>query len=291
MSCYATASCVDFDNDQACLSEQAALNGLLDSGDSPCLDGNPPVSIPSDWRCPGAYYGGGDGCDCGCGAIDADCAVGCAELACTATSCEYCYSDGGSQQTGTPDSACADVDCGVGAGACVAGVAVSCVDGLEASRQDCATLGRICVQEESSFAPQCVLADPACGASGLGVCSDNQATVCAGGQVETLADCSAVGRICGVIPDSTGLIGCISPGEGEGEGEGDDDRADDDDDECRSDRDCADDEECNDRRCEPAEESPLDALSCTQSGTAGVPWLALLALLPAWRRSSQPRHR
>jgi hypothetical protein len=29
---------------------------------------------PGDWTCQGSYFGGGDGCDCGCGAVDADCA-------------------------------------------------------------------------------------------------------------------------------------------------------------------------------------------------------------------------
>jgi hypothetical protein len=32
-------------------------------------------SIPSSWTCPDSWYGAGDGCDCSCGAQDADCAL------------------------------------------------------------------------------------------------------------------------------------------------------------------------------------------------------------------------
>lgn len=36
------------------------------------------------WTCPATYYGSDDGCDCGCGVLDPDCADG------TSASCEYC---------------------------------------------------------------------------------------------------------------------------------------------------------------------------------------------------------
>lgn len=51
-------------------------------------------TFPAEWSCPTAYYGVGDGCDCGCGAIDPDCADA------TSASCEYC-DDSGSCGTGT----------------------------------------------------------------------------------------------------------------------------------------------------------------------------------------------
>jgi hypothetical protein len=39
---------------------------------------------PAGWTCPAEYYGADDGCDCGCGVIDPDCADG------TVASCEFC---------------------------------------------------------------------------------------------------------------------------------------------------------------------------------------------------------
>jgi hypothetical protein len=39
---------------------------------------------PAGWTCPPDFYGTADGCDCGCGVIDPDCADG------TVASCEFC---------------------------------------------------------------------------------------------------------------------------------------------------------------------------------------------------------
>jgi cysteine-rich repeat protein len=52
------------------------------------------IEIPAAWVCSVSYYGGGDGCDCGCGAVDPDCSDN------TAASCTYCQ-DSGSCGTGT----------------------------------------------------------------------------------------------------------------------------------------------------------------------------------------------
>jgi len=38
-----------------------------------CVDGGVVVAIDPAWTCPPAWFGGGDGCDCGCGAVDSDC--------------------------------------------------------------------------------------------------------------------------------------------------------------------------------------------------------------------------
>ena len=40
--------------------------------------------VPAGWNCLPWFYGAADGCDCGCGVIDLDCADG------TVASCDYC---------------------------------------------------------------------------------------------------------------------------------------------------------------------------------------------------------
>src|SRR5690606_4152406 len=51
-------------------------------------NGYPPSStgpeVPPGWTCGTGYYSGGDGCDCGCGEVDPDCADA------TVGSCDYC---------------------------------------------------------------------------------------------------------------------------------------------------------------------------------------------------------
>ncbi|HEX6766390.1 MAG TPA: hypothetical protein VF103_12950, partial [Polyangiaceae bacterium] len=47
------------------------------------------VVVPATWRCRGTWYGADDGCDCGCGAVDPDCAGP------TVASCDECPVDGG----------------------------------------------------------------------------------------------------------------------------------------------------------------------------------------------------
>lgn len=42
------------------------------------------TGVPAGWNCAPNYYGTADGCDCGCGVADPDCADA------TAASCEYC---------------------------------------------------------------------------------------------------------------------------------------------------------------------------------------------------------
>lgn len=45
-----------------------------------CIEeGVPCVALPDGWTCSLAFYGAGDGCDCGCGADDPDCSDGGAE--------------------------------------------------------------------------------------------------------------------------------------------------------------------------------------------------------------------
>ena len=63
------------------------------------VDCPPPIVVPSTWKCSSTYYGAGDGCDCGCGAVDPDCADA------KATSCKYC-AESGSCYTSTSISDC-----------------------------------------------------------------------------------------------------------------------------------------------------------------------------------------
>ena len=48
----------------------------------------PPPPPPSEWSCNVAYYSDGEWCDCGCGALDPDCATP------SYDSCEFCYCPG-----------------------------------------------------------------------------------------------------------------------------------------------------------------------------------------------------
>lgn len=76
------------------------LDLLLTDGAGACFDGRPPVNAPEGWTCAPHYYNGGpgDGCDCGCGALDRDCellgVVGCADGGCFAEGCDFCYLEG-----------------------------------------------------------------------------------------------------------------------------------------------------------------------------------------------------
>jgi hypothetical protein len=64
--------------------------GPIDVTITPC------VSIPAEWTCPDARYAGGQGCDCGCGALDPDCEDE------TVDSCDNCG----------PQGACSSSNCG-----------------------------------------------------------------------------------------------------------------------------------------------------------------------------------
>lgn len=46
------------------------------------------TQIPAGWTCNASYYGADDGCDCGCGVMDADCPAGA-----TIAECEFDYCD------------------------------------------------------------------------------------------------------------------------------------------------------------------------------------------------------
>ncbi len=54
------------------------------------------ASVPPEWTCSASYYDALDGCDCGCGATDPDCADG------TVGSCDYCDDAGSCSTTACP---------------------------------------------------------------------------------------------------------------------------------------------------------------------------------------------
>lgn len=91
-SCLAGLSCEELSTGAACATEANAVADLLVTKARACLDGFAPLDLPSTWACNPYYYGVGDGCDCGCGAIDPDCGDGgCGEDGCFEETCEYCY--------------------------------------------------------------------------------------------------------------------------------------------------------------------------------------------------------
>ncbi len=65
-----------------------AQNWLCGDGDDPGGgDGSEP---PTDWTCSDGFYGTDDGCDCGCGVVDPDCASS------SASACDYQWCSHGS---------------------------------------------------------------------------------------------------------------------------------------------------------------------------------------------------
>jgi hypothetical protein len=71
-------TCADFGFDGGTL----ACNATCDNWDFTGCTSGPPV--PDGWTCIPEYYGAADGCDCGCGVRDPDCADD------TVASCDYC---------------------------------------------------------------------------------------------------------------------------------------------------------------------------------------------------------
>ena len=68
-----------------------------DTSANTSTDASTSTSGDGTWQCDPAYFGSGDGCDCGCGALDPDCAgLGCAEPGCSDSACSFCYDEGGS---------------------------------------------------------------------------------------------------------------------------------------------------------------------------------------------------
>ncbi|MBU1239157.1 hypothetical protein KKF84_17305 [Myxococcota bacterium] len=83
-ACTGSGDCTTYVNDTEnwlCEAPATCGNGTCDAGE----DGAscPVDCVPTGWICPGAWYGD-TACDCGCGALDSDCADS------ADTSCDYC---------------------------------------------------------------------------------------------------------------------------------------------------------------------------------------------------------
>ena len=88
-------ACEDDDGASPQSGDGCSATCTLEEGFSCPGPGEACVAVPADWACNPRYYGADDGCDCGCGALDADCSPGCAEPGCTDASCEFCYDAAG----------------------------------------------------------------------------------------------------------------------------------------------------------------------------------------------------
>jgi hypothetical protein len=67
-------------------------SSAMTAADDDCSTVNPRVLTSGNWKCPWDRYGSGDGCDCGCGALDPDCGGlgGCSTAQCFDALCDRC---------------------------------------------------------------------------------------------------------------------------------------------------------------------------------------------------------
>ncbi len=79
----ATVASCEFCNDTGSCNTEACP-GTIDPDDNSTCEGG----VPAEWTCSPTFYGADDGCDCGCGAVDPDCADA------TLASCEFCDDTG-----------------------------------------------------------------------------------------------------------------------------------------------------------------------------------------------------
>lgn len=95
------AACVDTDGDGYCAefdcndaddSVHPGATEVCGDGIDQSCDGVDLACGPAGWTCPANYFGTDDGCDCGCGVLDPDCADA------TVASCEYCSDPGSCAQ-------------------------------------------------------------------------------------------------------------------------------------------------------------------------------------------------
>jgi hypothetical protein len=84
-----SADCTECDMEASCAT---SCDDIDPTNNATC------VGVPAEWTCTPAYYGGDDGCDCGCGAQDADCASS------SSDDCDYC------RMTGSCAASCDDID-------------------------------------------------------------------------------------------------------------------------------------------------------------------------------------
>ncbi|HEY3446019.1 MAG TPA: hypothetical protein VGK67_06610 [Myxococcales bacterium] len=123
------------------------------------------VSTPSTWTCPSSFYGDGTDCDCGCGALDPDCADA------TVGSCNWCDDEGSCNTAACPgtinptDNSTCTVVATCGNGTLDAGE--DC-DGANLNSKTCLTQGflgggTLSCGSNCKFVTTACLAAPTCG--------------------------------------------------------------------------------------------------------------------------------
>jgi hypothetical protein len=144
---------------------------------------------PAGWLCDVSRFGSGDGCDCGCGAVDPDCAVGCSEPGCRAEGCDSCRFEDGSNFECRWSCDLARYDDGS-----------QCDCGCGTPDPDCDDLG---CEEPGCFNLEC---DSCSGASGTFECARGKCDASVFG--DGVCDCGCRER----DPDCTGGLACLEPG-------------------------------------------------------------------------------
>lgn len=80
------------DNPYLAYSKVRALIDCSNDATTCAPAGVPPLPVDPIWSCDPGYNGTNDGCDCGCGVADPDCAGGgCTTAGCGGAACQYCY--------------------------------------------------------------------------------------------------------------------------------------------------------------------------------------------------------
>jgi hypothetical protein len=203
---------------------------------------------PASWSCAMADFAGGDGCDCGCGALDPECTGGCADPGCRAPGCGQCWARGGAAfecrwscaperygSGGACDCGCGldDPDCagdlGCSAPGCSANGCASCFDAsgaeLSCERGGCpagfANDG-VCDCGCREDDPDCIAVrdcvEPGCSADGCARCHDEAGAVltCGDwscGELERQGGGDGCNCGCGAPdPDCSAGGGCALPG-------------------------------------------------------------------------------
>ena len=80
----AVVDCQGFGSGTLCWFQGSSAGKCRSELVSQCYYALPGTGGPPGWTCRAEYYGAADGCDCGCGVIDPDCADG------MVASCDYC---------------------------------------------------------------------------------------------------------------------------------------------------------------------------------------------------------
>ena len=178
-------------------------------------DGKCSPNAPSSWTCSASVYGARDACDCGCGAVDPDCANGALPVRGCVGRNATCKSDGTCACTpscGT--NVCGDNGCGGSCGTCsdpaksicLGGACVSACDPTPIRCHFAACGSNECGGSCGTCAPGSSCADGACVTtlandplSCFGQCGNLTAGACS-----CAPDCTAKGTCCADYPNTCG---------------------------------------------------------------------------------------